>query len=208
LFKSKKLGIIKQISNNSTLNLSQPLYNMLKLSSILVVCLIGLVTTFPCETLAFSPFQKTVGRRTINSSGRRPQPGTSQPAFHTPITLGAIDNENEDYPMLAESDQTVVGVVGTLAGLITLYSEWTLKSTGCGLPAGPFGLVGLFEGLSYLGVTGLAAYSIVTKVKTVSSFVTLQTLTTNNVSCDLTNFNVFLFHSFREVDFHQDHSVY
>jgi hypothetical protein len=152
----------------------QPLYNMLKFSSILVVCLIGLVSTFPCQTLAFSPFQKAVlGRRTINSSGSRLQTGTSQPTFRIPITLGAIDNENEGYSMLAESDQAIVGVVGTLAGLITLYSEWTLKSTGCGLPAGPFGLVGLFEGLSYLGVTGLAAYSIVTKVKTVSSFVTL-----------------------------------
>jgi hypothetical protein len=148
---------------------------MLKYSPILMVCLIGLVSTFPCQTLAFSPSQKTVWRRTINSSGRRPQTGTSQPTFRVPIPLGAIENENEDYPLLAESDQAIVGVVGTLAGLITLYSEWTLKSTGCGLPAGPFGLVGLFEGLSYLGVTGLAAYSIVTKVKTVSSFVTLQT---------------------------------
>ncbi len=101
--------------------------------------------------------------------------GTLTPTFRVTIPLSAIENENEDYPLLAESDQAIVGVVGTLAGLITLYSEWTLKSTGCGLPAGPFGLVGLFEGLSYLGVTGLAAYSIVTKVKTVSSFVTLQT---------------------------------
>ena len=139
-----------------------------------MICLIGLVSTFPCQTLAFSPSQKAVGRRTINNSGRRPQTGPSEPTFRIPITLRAVDDENEVYPMLADSDQTIVGVIGTLAGLITLYSEWTLKSTGCGLPAGPFGLVGLFEGLSYLGVTGLAAYSIVTKVKTVSSLVTVQ----------------------------------
>jgi hypothetical protein len=68
---------------------------------------------------------------------------------------------------LAKSDQVVLGVAGTLAALITLYSEFTLKTTGCGLPAGPFGFLGLAEGLSYLGVTGIAAYSVVTKVKKV-----------------------------------------
>lgn len=59
-----------------------------------------------------------------------------------------------------------LGVVGTIAALVTFYSEFTLKTTGCGLPAGPFGLFGLVEGLSYLCVTGIAAYSTVTKVKT------------------------------------------
>jgi hypothetical protein len=47
-----------------------------------------------------------------------------------------------------------------------LYSEFTLKTTGCGIPAGPFGLFGLVEGISYLIVTGMAVYSVVTKVQT------------------------------------------
>jgi predicted neutral ceramidase superfamily lipid hydrolase len=68
---------------------------------------------------------------------------------------------------LASSDQLVLGVTGTIASLIMIYSEYTLKTTGCGLPAGPFGLVGLIEGLSYLGVTGIAAYAVVAKVRTV-----------------------------------------
>lgn len=77
------------------------------------------------------------------------------------------ENENSVASInLAESDQTIVGAVGTLAALITLYSEFTLKTTGCGLPAGPFGLVGLVEGLSYLSVIGLAAFSFVTKIQT------------------------------------------
>lgn len=68
---------------------------------------------------------------------------------------------------LGESDQGVLGAIGTVAALITFYSEYTLKTTGCGLPAGPLGLVGLAEGLSYLGVTGIGAFSLYTKVKTV-----------------------------------------
>ena len=52
-------------------------------------------------------------------------------------------------------DQTIVGVAGLVASLIMLYSENVLKGTGCGLPAGPFGLVGAAEGISYLVVTGL-----------------------------------------------------
>jgi hypothetical protein len=50
--------------------------------------------------------------------------------------------------------------------LIMLGSEYVLKTTGCGLPAGPYGLIGAAEGISYLGVTGLVAFSIYTKIKT------------------------------------------
>jgi hypothetical protein len=52
------------------------------------------------------------------------------------------------------------------ASVIVLYSEYTLATTGCGLPAGPFGLVGLIEGINYLTVSGLVVYSIVTKLQT------------------------------------------
>lgn len=43
---------------------------------------------------------------------------------------------------------------------MVLYSEYTLKTTGCGLPAGPFGIVGAIEGLSYLGVVGICANAV------------------------------------------------
>lgn len=65
-----------------------------------------------------------------------------------------------------ESDQLLLGAAGTLAAIITLYSEFTLKTTGCGLPAGPFGLVGATEGVSYLGIVGLAGLSLYSKLKT------------------------------------------
>ena len=77
------------------------------------------------------------------------------------------DTNDDDSSWLAsESDQVLLGSAGTIASLATFYSEFTLKSTGCGLPAGPFGLFGAVEGISYLGVAGLAGFSLFKKVKT------------------------------------------
>ena len=45
-----------------------------------------------------------------------------------------------------------------------LVSLWTLKTTGCGLPAGPFGLIGAAEGISYLVVIGFVAAALLSKV--------------------------------------------
>jgi hypothetical protein len=57
---------------------------------------------------------------------------------------------SESEVALSESDQTVLGVLGTVSSLIVFYSEFVLKTTGCGLPAGPFGLFGLAEGIRKL----------------------------------------------------------
>ncbi|KAJ1453383.1 hypothetical protein M885DRAFT_443867 [Pelagophyceae sp. CCMP2097] len=46
------------------------------------------------------------------------------------------------------------------------WSEFTLKTTGCGLPAGPGGLLGAAEGISYLAILGIVGASLATKVKT------------------------------------------
>ena len=42
-----------------------------------------------------------------------------------------------------------------------MRSEFVLKTTGCGLPAGPFGIVGAIEGVSYLGVVATCAAAAV-----------------------------------------------
>ena len=47
-----------------------------------------------------------------------------------------------------------------------LYSESVLFQTGCGLPAGPFGLTGAIEGISYLTTLALVGYSIYNKIRT------------------------------------------
>jgi hypothetical protein len=80
------------------------------------------------------------------------------------------ENDNDFSLTTKESDQIVFGGVGSVASLIMLYSEYVLSETGCGLPAGPLGLVGALEGLSYLTVLSLGSYSIYTKVKTVGQY--------------------------------------
>lgn len=46
------------------------------------------------------------------------------------------------------------------------WSLYTLKTTGCGLPPGPAGLIGALEGVSYLVVVGIVGWSLYTKTKT------------------------------------------
>merc|ERR1719223_2554139 len=61
--------------------------------------------------------------------------------------------------------QNVVGdVVSVGASSVVLYSEWTLSQTGCGLPAGPYGIVGGIEGISYLLVVAVAAQTILSSI--------------------------------------------
>jgi hypothetical protein len=66
----------------------------------------------------------------------------------------------------ASGTEAILAGVSWVAAPVVLFSEFTLKSTGCGLPAGPFGLYGALEGVSYLWVVGLVAYSIYVKVMT------------------------------------------
>jgi len=66
---------------------------------------------------------------------------------------------------MEDSDSEVgIGVTGIVASCIMLWSEYTLKMTGHGLPEGPGGLLGAIEGISYLFVIGVVAFSIFSKV--------------------------------------------
>jgi len=80
------------------------------------------------------------------------------------VSDGDIDSSGTSSVL--QGDQLLVGIAGTVASIIVFYSEFTLKTTGCGLPAGPFGLLGAVEGVSYLGVIGIVAYSLYSKITT------------------------------------------
>ena len=70
------------------------------------------------------------------------------------------------YATESDEELALYGAGGVFASAVVLYSEFTLKTTGCGLPAGPFGAVGAIEGVSYLAVIGIAGASLATKAKT------------------------------------------
>jgi len=59
-----------------------------------------------------------------------------------------------------------IGIVGVVSNIVCDYSLYILKTTGSGLPAGPYGLEGGIEGISYLAIVGIFAWSIITKIKT------------------------------------------
>lgn len=82
------------------------------------------------------------------------------------MPLAQSSKDNDDVVVLAESEQVILGTLGIFSSLVVFVSEYVLKTTGCGLPAGPGGLFGLIEGVSYLGVLGLVSYATFTKVKT------------------------------------------
>ncbi|KAF8062687.1 Papln [Scenedesmus sp. PABB004] len=52
--------------------------------------------------------------------------------------------------------QVLAAIAGCAAVGTVMWSEFVLKESGCGLPPGPYGLVGAAEGLSYLAVLGFA----------------------------------------------------
>lgn len=79
-----------------------------------------------------------------------------------PCLVASVDAE----PPRDKDLETIVGAGGVTASLIVAWSEFTLKTTGCGLPAGPFGSLGAAEGFSYLTIIGVIAWSLQTKVST------------------------------------------
>jgi hypothetical protein len=112
---------------------------------------------------SFAPVVRISGK-SVTTAGSTYAPGHSNSrGFYI---IQAQGDDNTETTSMSESDQSLLGVTGTIAALVTLYSESVLKMTGCGLPAGPFGLVGAVEGVSYLGIVGVAAYSLYTKIKT------------------------------------------
>ena len=80
---------------------------------------------------------------------------TSRSSFVLKNSLGGDNSEPT-----AGSSISTDAILGIAASMVVLYSEYTLKTTGCGLPAGPFGIVGAVEGLSYLGVVGICANAV------------------------------------------------
>lgn len=61
-----------------------------------------------------------------------------------------------------------LGIAAAAVGLplngIVLWSEYTLATTGAGLPPGPGGILGAAEGIGYLVVLGLVAWSLKKKI--------------------------------------------
>lgn len=84
---------------------------------------------------------------------------------HGPLKVLAMAKESSDSSSngVAEKAAIAGGLVSTP---VILWSLYTLKTTGCGLPPGPGGAIGALEGVSYLVVFGIVGWSLYTKIKT------------------------------------------
>jgi hypothetical protein len=96
-------------------------------------------------------------------SGRRSSFSSS--SFRIVRAAGA-GGKGDDEEKEENSVELYSGIAGLLSCAVVSYSLFTLKQTGCGLPAGPGGLVGAIEGVSYLGVAGLLGASAYKKTTT------------------------------------------
>ena len=75
------------------------------------------------------------------------------------------DGSTSSFTSSSLSSSSMVNVkkedIGSIAAaMVVLRSEFVLKTTGCGLPAGPYGVVGAMEGLSYVVVVLTCATAI------------------------------------------------
>jgi len=93
-------------------------------------------------------------------------PAARPRATLVPTTLVATTTRTAT-PIAALSPQeratTAAAVFGLVAQPIMWWSLYTLKMTGCGLPAGPYGLIGAAEGISYLVIIGFVGASVLSK---------------------------------------------
>ena len=148
-----------------------------KLSLSLIACMAGTASAFqPIATSAPAvrgaipiPSLRSEGGLTPTCSAHKSPSTTSLFSRVTPDrsdpTADGADNPG-DVILAIQNDELVLGLSGTVASLIVLYSEYTLSQTGCGLPAGPGGIYGAMEGLSYLEVAGIFILSLINKVTT------------------------------------------
>uniref|UniRef100_A0A0G4HCK4 Uncharacterized protein n=1 Tax=Chromera velia CCMP2878 TaxID=1169474 RepID=A0A0G4HCK4_9ALVE len=133
----------------------------------------------PCECFTTPPsLPRHLSRSSIFSRGdHKGVPGTPSGFSETPFPVSdrAVSlkmseedqGESTDVESLKALGPATFVATGT-APLLPFYfwSLYTLRTTGCGLPAGPFGLYGALEGFSYLAVVAMVGLSAYTKVKT------------------------------------------
>lgn len=134
-------------------------------SALVLILAVALASrSFIAPARAFAPISQPARTRSIASS----HASHRRVNVHKSCTkLHAGEGDDSSSPVrFSDSESTLLGAAGALASVIMLYSESVLFRTGCGLPAGPAGLVGAAEGVSYLGVVALVGFSLFTKVRT------------------------------------------
>jgi len=93
----------------------------------------------------------TTSRRVVLARAGKP-PAKEKGFFEADLAndLKSVSSDDIVDALRAGDALAYVGVGGLVANVVTLYSLWVLAHTGCGLPAGPGGVLGGAEGVSFL----------------------------------------------------------
>jgi|MDTB01.2.fsa_nt_gb hypothetical protein len=83
-----------------------------------------------------------------------------------PLKDDTLDTDYTGFEIFGSSNTLQIGLGGTISSAVVAYSEYVLKTTGCGLPPGPYGLLGAAEGVSYTAVVGIFLWSVTKKIRT------------------------------------------
>ncbi len=128
---------------------------------IAIVISIGLFGLSPIDSFRIPTVAKVNPWLSLGVRSTLPAPDSFvfEPRSQPSLALKS-SKEDDNSEATAASSLSIDVVLGITASIVVLYSEYTLKTTGCGLPAGPFGIVGAIEGLSYLGVVGICANAV------------------------------------------------
>lgn len=90
----------------------------------------------------------------------------SRSPFQAPTIKSLPPRRRTTTSSLTPTQQTALTALAVPALPIVAYSEYILGTTGCGLPPGPYGLLGAMEGVSYLVLAGIVAVSVYVKATT------------------------------------------
>ena len=97
------------------------------------------------------------------------QPSTLQVAACTTRPNGAFARRSSPAVCSASGDEqplVAAAAAGLVANAVVFVSLYFVATTGGGLPAGPFGLLGALEGVSYLVVVGFVGAALRSKLST------------------------------------------
>mmetsp|Transcript_20607 Transcript_20607/g.25481 ORF Transcript_20607/g.25481 Transcript_20607/m.25481 type:complete len:204 (+) Transcript_20607:172-783(+) len=92
-------------------------------------------------------------------------------ALSSRIRLGMAKESSEDAPFIS-----ILGSMGLVSQPIVWASLYSVATSGAGLPAGPLGLLGAVEGVSYLVVVVLVARKLLLSDSSSGTIKTAETL--------------------------------
>eukprot|EP00548_Thalassiothrix_antarctica_P019625 CAMPEP_0194193428 /NCGR_PEP_ID=MMETSP0154-20130528/74553_1 /TAXON_ID=1049557 /ORGANISM="Thalassiothrix antarctica, Strain L6-D1" /LENGTH=129 /DNA_ID=CAMNT_0038917667 /DNA_START=51 /DNA_END=436 /DNA_ORIENTATION=+ len=69
-------------------------------------------------------------------------------------------NDNDPSFLSKFRDSSIISILGIVSQPVVWISLYYVATTGAGLPAGPFGIIGATEGISYLVVVALVVKKV------------------------------------------------